>query len=87
MEPGKRLYGGAILFGPGDKMQGHGLGRVTSVTYSPSRAAWVALGLVARDAAKEGTELICTHPIKGEAVRVRIVSSLFLDPKGERLHG
>ncbi|MER9223472.1 sarcosine oxidase subunit alpha family protein [Mesorhizobium sp. M0644] len=87
IEPGKRLSGGSVLFRPGEPMHGHGLGRITSVTYSPTLDAWVGLGLLARNAAEEGTEIVATYPIKGEAVRARIVSPIFLDPKGERLHG
>ncbi|RWP97617.1 MAG: hypothetical protein EOR89_21225 [Mesorhizobium sp.] len=69
-------------------MHGHGLGRITSVTYSPTLDAWVGLGLLARDAAdEEGSEILATHPIASETVRARIVSPVFLDPKGERLHG
>ncbi|MER9262748.1 sarcosine oxidase subunit alpha family protein [Mesorhizobium sp. M0619] len=87
VEPGKRLSGGAILFRPGEPMQGHGLGRITSVTYSPTLEAWVGLGLLARNAADEGSEIVATHPVKGETVRACIMSPVFLDPKGERLHG
>ncbi|TIQ02972.1 MAG: hypothetical protein E5X57_31695 [Mesorhizobium sp.] len=36
LEPAKRLSGGAILFRPGEPMHGHGLGRITSVAYSPT---------------------------------------------------
>ncbi|MER9839561.1 FAD-dependent oxidoreductase [Mesorhizobium sp. M0145] len=87
LEPGKRLSGGAILFRPGEPMDGHGLGRITSVTYSPTLDTWVGLGLLARNAAEEGTEIVATDPVKGQTVRARIVSPIFLDPKGERLHG
>ncbi|WP_287318303.1 sarcosine oxidase subunit alpha family protein [Mesorhizobium sp.] len=87
VEPGKQLRGDAILFKPGEPMRGHGLGRITSVTYSPTLDAWVALGLLARNAAEEGAEIVATCPIKGQTVRARIVSPIFLDPKGERLHG
>ena len=37
LEPGKRLRGGAILFGIGDKVEGHGRGYITSVTWSTVR--------------------------------------------------
>ncbi|MER8474241.1 sarcosine oxidase subunit alpha family protein [Mesorhizobium sp. M1328] len=88
VEPGKLLRGGAILFRLGDPLQGHGLGRITSVTYSPTLDTWVGLGLLARNAAdEEDSEIVATHPVEGETVHVRIVSPVFLDPKGERLHG
>ncbi|RWO18468.1 MAG: sarcosine oxidase subunit alpha family protein [Mesorhizobium sp.] len=87
LEPGKPLRGGSILFRPGEPIHGHGLGRITSVTYSPTLDAWVGLGLLARNAAEEGTEIVATYPMKRQTVRARIVSPIFLDPKGERLHG
>ncbi|WP_353642578.1 sarcosine oxidase subunit alpha family protein [Mesorhizobium sp. WSM2239] len=86
-EPGKQLHAGAILFRPNESMQGHGLGRITSVTYSPTLDAWVGLGLLAREAAVEGAEIVAAYPITGQAVRARVVSPIFLDPKGERLRG
>jgi heterotetrameric sarcosine oxidase alpha subunit len=87
IEEGKRLRGGAILFLPDEKAQGHGRGRVTSVTFSPQLARYVGLALLAGDVATEGNEVTAVYPMKAETVRARIVSPVFLDPKGERLHG
>ncbi|TIN30353.1 MAG: sarcosine oxidase subunit alpha [Mesorhizobium sp.] len=87
VENGKRLRGGAILFLPGEKAQGHGHGRVTSVTFSPERGHYVGLALLAGDVAAEGSEVVAVYPMKAETVRARIVSPVFLDPQGERLHG
>lgn len=85
LEPDKRLRGGAVLFSPGDPVSGHGRGRVTSVTYSPSLGKYVALGLFAADRAVEGAEVVAVYPVKSETVRARIVSPIFLDPEGVRL--
>lgn len=87
IEAGKRLRGGAILFRPGDRIEGHGRGRVTSVTYSPSLACYVALGLFEGGMEDEGSEVLCVYPMKNETVRARITSPHFLDPAGERLDG
>ncbi|UCI09691.1 sarcosine oxidase subunit alpha family protein [Mesorhizobium sp. B1-1-8] len=86
-EEGKRLRGGAILFMPDDTVAGHGRGRITSVTFSPELGRYVCLALLAGDVAAEGGEVLATYPMKAETVRARIVSPVFLDPKGERLHG
>ncbi|TPK93078.1 MULTISPECIES: sarcosine oxidase subunit alpha family protein [unclassified Mesorhizobium] len=86
-EEGKRLRGGAILFIPGDIVTGHGRGRITSVTFSPELGRYVGLALLAGDVAVEGSEVLATYPMKAETVRARIVSPVFVDPKGERLHG
>ncbi|MDX8515861.1 sarcosine oxidase subunit alpha family protein [Mesorhizobium captivum] len=87
IEEGKRLRGGAILFLPGDAIAGHGRGRITSVTFSPELGRYVGLALLAGDVATEGSELVAAYPMRAETVRARIVSPVFLDPKGERLHG
>ncbi|MER8726210.1 sarcosine oxidase subunit alpha family protein [Mesorhizobium sp. M1027] len=87
IEDGKRLRGGAILFLPDEKPYGHGRGRVTSVTFSPERAHYVGLALLAGDVAAEGSEVVAVYPMKAETVRARIVSPVFIDPQGERLHG
>jgi sarcosine oxidase subunit alpha len=86
-EPGKRLTGGAALFRPDDAVKGHGRGRVTSVTYSPTLGTYIGLGLLAGDIAAEGEEVLAVHTVKNETVRARIVTPVFLDPQGERLHG
>ncbi len=86
-EADKRLRGGAILFRPGDRIEGHGSGRVTSVTYSPTLGTYVALGLFEGGPESEGQEVICVYPMKNETVRARIASPHFLDPAGERLDG
>jgi glycine cleavage system aminomethyltransferase T len=86
-ETGKRLRGGAILFLPNDKMEGHGRGRVTSITFSPELDRYVGLALLAGDAAVEGSEVVAVYPMKNETVRARVVSPVFLDPEGQRLHG
>jgi sarcosine oxidase subunit alpha len=87
VERGKRLRGGAILFTPGEKHVGHGHGRITSVTFSPELGRYVGLALLAGDIAVEGTEVVAVYPMKAETVRARIVSPVFLDPEGKRLHG
>jgi sarcosine oxidase subunit alpha len=87
IEDRKRLRGSAILFLPGDKIEGHGRGRVTSITFSPELDRYVGLALLAGDAAIEGSEVVAAYPMKAETVRARIVSPVFLDPQGERLHG
>lgn len=85
IEPGKRLRGGAILFAPGDARQGHGRGHVTSTTFSPELDGFIGLALLAADL--EGDEVVAVYPMKNEVVRAKVVSPVFLDPTGERMHG
>ncbi len=86
LEPGKRLRGGAILFAAGEPLSGHGRGYISSVTWSAELNKFIALGLYSGGLRHEGKEIVCAYPLKSEQVRARIVSPVFLDPKGERLH-
>src|SRR5882672_6614746 len=86
LESDKRLRGGSILFLKDDKIEGHGRGYITSVTWSTELNKYIALGLFSGGLRHEGAEILCAYPIKGEQVRARIVSPHFIDPKGERLY-
>ncbi|MBS0577740.1 MAG: sarcosine oxidase subunit alpha family protein [Proteobacteria bacterium] len=84
-EPAARLRGGAILFAPADPIQGHGRGYITSVTWSTQLNRFIALGLYQGGLAHAGEEVLCAYPLRGELVRAKIVSPVFIDPAGERL--
>ena len=86
LESDARLRGGAILFAAGEPITGHGRGYITSVTWSVELNKFIALGLYTGGLRHEGTEIICAYPLKGEQVRARIVSPMFIDPAGARLH-
>ncbi len=86
LEPDKRLRGGAVLFAATDEIKGHGRGYITSVTWSTELEKFIALGLYQGGLSHVGEEIVCAYPLKGEQVRARIVSPMFIDPKGERLH-
>ena len=87
LEPGRRLRGGSILFAAGEPIAGHGRGYITSVTWSPELDRYIALGLYKGGLRHEGAEIVCAFPLKGEQVRARIVSPVFIDRDGARLHG
>jgi sarcosine oxidase subunit alpha len=86
LELGKKLRGGSILFAAADKIEGHGRGYITSVTWSIELDKFIALGLFQGGLKHAGEEIVCAYPLKGEQVRARIVSPHFIDPKGERLN-
>jgi methylglutamate dehydrogenase subunit C len=86
LEPEQRLRGGAILFADSDALAGHGRGYITSVTWSTELKKYIALGLYQGGLASVGQEVVCAYPLKGENVRARIVSPMFIDAQGERLH-
>ena len=85
LEPGKALRGGAILFAAGERIEGHGRGYITSVTWSTVLEKFIALGLYRGGLGHTGEEIVCAYPLRDERVRARIVSPVFIDPKGERL--
>jgi sarcosine oxidase subunit alpha len=85
IEPGQPLRGGAILFAASDKIEGHGRGYITSATWSTALDKFIALGLYEGGLVHEGEQIVCAYPVKKEQVKARIVSPVFIDPKGERL--
>jgi len=85
LEAGKALRGGSILFAADDKVEGHGRGYVTSVTWSTELKKFIALGLYEGGLMHSGEEIVCAFPLKGELVKARVVTPMFIDPNGERL--
>jgi heterotetrameric sarcosine oxidase alpha subunit len=85
LEPDKVLRGGAILFALTDKIEGHGRGYVTSVTWSTELNKYIALALYEGGLHHEGEQIVCAYPLKKEQMTVRIVTPNFIDPRGERL--
>jgi len=63
------------------------LGHITSTGYSPELDHPIALGLVTGGRAKLGTVVSMRDPVRGNRCEVKIVEPVFIDPKGERLHG
>ncbi|MFN3745379.1 MAG: sarcosine oxidase subunit alpha family protein [Hyphomicrobiaceae bacterium] len=61
------------------------LGHVSSAYWSAALGRSIALALVADGRARIGTKL--NVPMPGGDVAVEVVAPVFLDPKGERLHG
>jgi glycine cleavage system aminomethyltransferase T len=81
----QRLRGGSILFSAADRIEGHGRGYITSVTWSTELEKYIALGLYQGGLKHAGADIVCAYPLKGEQVRARIVAPMFIDPKGDRL--
>jgi sarcosine oxidase subunit alpha len=63
------------------------LGWVTSACHSPALGRSIALGMIARGRAliEAGAEVELFH--LGATMRARVVSPVFHDPAGEKLHG
>ena len=83
-----RLYAGAHLLSLGaDASLANDQGYVTSVAYSPMLGTWIGLGLLARGAERTGERLRAHSPVRGGDAQVEVVSPVFFDPQGTRLHG
>jgi sarcosine oxidase subunit alpha len=59
---------------------------MTSVCFSPTLGHWIGLGLLTRGAARLGERLRAYDPVRGEDFVVEVVSPVFVDPEGKRLH-
>jgi methylglutamate dehydrogenase subunit C len=86
MEPEKKLRGGSILFAATDEIKGHGRGYITSVTWSTELQKFIALGLYQGGLKHDGEDIIAAFPLKGEHVKLKIVSPHFIDREGTRLN-
>ncbi|MCL4181994.1 MAG: sarcosine oxidase subunit alpha family protein [Burkholderiaceae bacterium] len=84
-QQGVALRAGSILCEPGEH-RGHGIGFVSSVTFSPALGRNIAIGFVSGGMAREGKTVDAVFPLRNEVVPVRIASPHFVDPEGERLH-
>jgi sarcosine oxidase subunit alpha len=85
-EPSLVLEEGAQIVaetsGPGARQS---LGHVTSAYVSATLGRSIALAMVSGGRARIGTPLFV--PGNDRAFKVQVVSPVFFDPKGERLHG
>jgi sarcosine oxidase subunit alpha len=79
------LRAGAILCEPG-KHDGHGLGFVSSVTYSPELEKTIGLGFLSGGQRQQGDVVDAVFALRQEVLPVRIRSPHFVDPGGERLN-
>ena len=62
-------------------------GYVTSVAFSPALGHWIGLALVKRGPARHGERMRAYDPVRDGDTEVELVSPVFIDPQGARLHG
>jgi methylglutamate dehydrogenase subunit C len=83
-----RLYAGAHFLTLGaDPTLENDQGYVTSVAFSPMLGHWIGLGLLARGRERLGERIRSHSPVRGGDAEVQVVSPVFYDPEGKRLHG
>jgi sarcosine oxidase subunit alpha len=83
----QRLHGGAhfLALGATPSLE-NDQGYLTSVAFSPMLEQWIGLGFLTRGAGRHGERLRAYCPIRGGDAEVEVVSPLFFDPEGARLH-
>jgi heterotetrameric sarcosine oxidase alpha subunit len=87
VEATKRLRSGAHFFLPDAQIApAYVEGHMTSVCFSPTRGHWIGLGLLKRGILRIGERLRAYDPIRDEDFAVEVVSPVFVDPAGTRLH-
>ncbi len=84
----QRLRAGAHFLARGaEPTMANDEGYVTSVAFSPMLGHWVGLGFLSRGPARTGERLRAFDPIRSGDLEVDVVSPVFFDPEGSRLHG
>ncbi|GLH80287.1 sarcosine oxidase subunit alpha [Bradyrhizobium sp. SSBR45G] len=88
VDPLARLRAGAHMLAVGaapttENDQGY----VTSVAFSPTLGHWIGLALVRRGPQRIGERMRAYDPVRDGDTEVELVSPVFLDPQGARLHG
>ena len=88
VNPKEKLRGGALIHEHGGNHYGHGLGHVSSTTYSPALGRFIGLGFVAGGLGSyEGQLVDACYPLKGWVVTCKVVSPHMYDPTGEKQNG
>src|SRR5262249_35158805 len=83
-----RFHAGAHFLAVGAKANlDNDEGYVTSVAFSPIAGCWIGLGLIKGGSRRIGERMRAYDPVRGDDVFVEIVSPVFFDPAGTRLHG
>jgi sarcosine oxidase subunit alpha len=87
VDPTARLRAGAHFLPLGARATAENdEGYMTSVAYSPHVGSWIGLGLLKRGPQRIGERLRAYDPVRNGDTEVEIVSPVFVDPEGARLH-
>lgn len=87
VDAGDRIRAGGHFVADGAAVtQANDQGHLTSAAHSPELGRWIGLGLLSGGAARIGERLRLVDPVRGNDVPVEVVSPVFLDPTGSRLH-
>ncbi|MHC2338524.1 sarcosine oxidase subunit alpha family protein [Bradyrhizobium sp. USDA 4454] len=88
VDRGERLRAGAHFLAPGARAtMENDEGYVTSVAFSPTLGHWIGLGFLKHGPARHDQRMRAYDPVRNGDTVVEVVSPVFLDPDGKRLHG
>jgi sarcosine oxidase subunit alpha len=87
VNPGDRLRAGAHLLPQNaPAVAANDQGYVTSVAFSPTLDHWIGLGLLQNGPARLGEIVRVYDPVRNGDALAEVVSPVFVDPEGARLH-
>jgi sarcosine oxidase subunit alpha len=87
INPGDRLRAGAHLLPQNvPAVAANDQGHVTSVAFSPTLGHWIGLGLLQNGPARLGEIIRVYDPVRNGDALAEVVSPVFVDPEGTRLH-
>lgn len=78
---------GSILYELSGSTNNHGLGWVSSTTYSPALGKYIALGFLAEGRTRHGQEVRIIDFLGASTLTATVTSPHFFDPKGDRQNG
>ena len=83
----KETFNAGTIVCEKNNIKGQGIGRITSVTYSPELGHWIGLGFVKGGLDKwKDTILVGADPVRNKQINLKVVSPHMIDPKGERMY-
>ena len=83
----KETFNAGTIVCEKNKIKGQGIGRITSVTYSPELGHWIGIGFVKGGLDKwKDTTLVGADPVRDKQMNLKVVSPNMIDPKGERMY-
>jgi heterotetrameric sarcosine oxidase alpha subunit len=83
-----RLRAGAHFLEPGAAATlENDEGYATSAAFSPMLGHWIGLGFLKKGSSRHGQLIRAYDPVRNGDTLVKVVSPVFFDPEGKRLHG
>jgi methylglutamate dehydrogenase subunit C len=87
VDRGARLHAGAHFLARDARVSlENDQGYLTSVAYSPMLGHWIGLGFLTGGLKRHGERIRAYDPLRNSDVVVEVVSNVFFDPDGLRLH-